>query len=177
MELDNVGNIINETTAYEFGQYIGSRYPYLPKTLVADTNPYWTNKTAVKANYAAGGAHAPYIYTDWTPIYDRLAQGIVAGERATSGDKDWQPLMSIHPTNQWFEDGPVGIASAFYDEMDWLTLDTCQSGHTDHPPNPPIPWWNARRGWEPVEMMYARGETAKGKKRPAIDNEPHYEHR
>ncbi|KAF3931032.1 hypothetical protein ABW20_dc0103511 [Dactylellina cionopaga] len=159
--------------------------------LVADTNPYWTNKTAVKADYAYGGVTPEYSFRDWAPEYNGLADGIIDGERATitsklkDGPKNnadrakykWLPLMTIHPTNQWFADTPVALASSFFDKEDWLTLDSSQSGHADFPPNPPIPWWNARRGWEPVELMWAKGETAKGKKRPAIDNEPHYENR
>src|SRR6187549_3114889 len=77
----DTGSVINITTAYPFGHFIGSRYPYLPKMLVADTNPWWTNKTAVKADYAAGGVPPVYQITDWRPVYDALANGIVDGER------------------------------------------------------------------------------------------------
>jgi hypothetical protein len=174
---DDEGDVVDEKTARVFGEFIGSRYPYLPKILVADTNPYWTNKSAVKADYAAGGVPPVYKITDWTPIYDELAEGIVSGERATVNDAKWQPIITIHPTNQWFAGGPVAVASAFMGNKEWLTLDSSQSGHADFPPNAPIPWWNARRGWEPVEMMYAVGETTPGTKRPALDNEAHYENR
>jgi hypothetical protein len=169
LKANNPG-VLNASTAPTFGQFIGQRYPYLPKTLVADTNPWWENKTAVKADYAAGGAAPAYQVVDWSPVYDALAEGIVAGERA-SATPDWEPLMTIHPTNQWFSGGPLALASAFLGSRAWLTLDSCQSGHADFPPNAPIPWWNARRGWEPVELMYAAGG------RPVVDNEPHYENR
>ncbi|KAF9893683.1 hypothetical protein FE257_009851 [Aspergillus nanangensis] len=176
---------INATTAKTFGQFIGHRYPYLPKTLVGDTNPWWENKTAVKADYANGGIPPTYKVTDWSPVYDDLAMGIVAGERraiatAASGRRNtgtWWPLMTIHPTNQWFTGGPVAVASAFFGNRQWLTLDASQSGHADFPPNPPIPWWNCRRGWEPVELMYATGSKSKARTRPVIDNEAHYENR
>ncbi|EPS35558.1 hypothetical protein H072_11077 [Dactylellina haptotyla CBS 200.50] len=187
---DGKGSFIDINTAYTFGKFIGGRYPYLPKMLVADTNPYWTNKTAVKADYAYGGVTPEYVFRDWAPEYDDLANGIVAGERdiltanltsphnnADRAKFRWQPLMTIHCTNQWFAGTPVALASEFFNNRDWLTFDSSQSGHSDFPPNPPIPWWNARRGWEPVELMWAKGETAKGKKRPAIDNEAHYENR
>ncbi len=177
----NVGGPINAVTAKPFGTFIGQRYPYLPKILVADTNPYWTNKTAVKADYAVGGVTPTYNFTDWGPIYDDLAYGIVDGERAAVQDASHWPLMTIHPTNQWFvggpRDGPLALASAQMGDRDWMTFDASQSGHSDFPPNPPIPWWNARRGWEPVELMYAVGETLPGKKRPCVDNEAHYEAR
>ncbi|OJJ00939.1 hypothetical protein ASPVEDRAFT_82490 [Aspergillus versicolor CBS 583.65] len=181
---DNNGDVLNSTTAHPFGKFLGQRYPYLPKTLVGDTNPYWQNKTAVKADYAYGGVLPPYEVTDWSPVYDDLANGIVAGERqaikASSGHKSnttWWPLMTIHPTNQWFTGGPLALAHDFFGDREWLTLDASQSGHADYPPNPPIPWWNCRRGWEPVEIMYAAGSKDGNKIRPVIDNEPHYENR
>ncbi|GME30447.1 hypothetical protein UCRPA7_2175 [Neofusicoccum parvum] len=173
----NVGSVINTTTAEPFGHFIGQRYPYLPKILVADTNPWWTNKTAIKADYAAGGAAPARPHTDWSEVYDGLAHGIVAGERAAVSSATWRPLLTIHPTNQWFGGGPVALASAFFAGRDWLAFDACQSGHADFPPNPPVPWWNARRGWEPVERMYAAGEVAAGRTRPVLDNEAHYEGR
>ncbi|RAQ81773.1 hypothetical protein COH21_012603, partial [Aspergillus flavus] len=135
-------------------------------TLVGDTNPYWQNKTAVKADYTNGGAPTTYEVTDWSPVYDDLANGIVAGEReaiaATSAQNatTWSPLMSIHPTNQWFTGGPLALAHAFFGNRTWLTLDASQSGHADYPLNPPIPWWNCRRGWEPVELMYNNGNSS-----------------
>ncbi|KAL4759315.1 glycoside hydrolase family 140 protein [Aspergillus foveolatus] len=168
---DNNPGVINSTTAYDFGHFIGSRYPYLPKTLVGDTNPYWQNKTAVRDDYSRGGAPPTYEVIDYSPVYDAMAYGIVDGEREAISSVLWKLLLTIHPTNQWFRDGPLALASAFFGDSSWLTLDASQSGHTDYAPNPPIPWWNSRRGWETVERMYATGG------RPVIDNEPHYENR
>ncbi|ORY66157.1 uncharacterized protein BCR38DRAFT_456783 [Pseudomassariella vexata] len=185
---ENMGSVLNKSTARNFGTFIGQRYPYLPKLLFADTNPWWLNKTAVKDDYAAGGVPPQHQHIDWTPIYDELANGLVVGERNAVASQHkqlsksiepskWWPLMTIHPTNQWFSGGPVALASAFVGARPWLTLDTSQSGHVDYPPNPPLPWWNCRRGWETVELMYAVGENTLGRKRPALDNEPHYENR
>ncbi|PSR80799.1 hypothetical protein BD289DRAFT_54814 [Coniella lustricola] len=188
---DNTPSVLNTSTASVFGQFIGQRYPYLPKTLIADTNPWWENKTAVKDDYAQGGVAPDYPVVDWSPVYNELANGIVAGERqaiansSTDGlarvtrrdNATWNPLMSIHPTNQWFSGGPLAFASAFFGSATWLTLDTCQSGHADFPPNPPIPWWNARRGWEPIELMYAASSMPNSSIRPVLDNEAHYENR
>ncbi|KAL4890310.1 hypothetical protein BDV59DRAFT_195060 [Aspergillus ambiguus] len=153
----NSPGVLNTNTAPAFGRFIGHRYPYLPKTLVADTNP------------CHGGVPPTYEVTDWSPVYDALANGIVAGERQAIAEagraspSTWWPLMTMHPTNQWFQGGPLALAHAFFGNRSWLTLDTSQSGHTDHPPNPPIPWWNCRRGWEPVELMYAAGSNAGGR--------------
>lgn len=175
--LANAGSVINITTAKPFGNFIGQRYPYLPKLLVADTNPWWMNKTAVKADYATGGVPPTYDHVDWSDVYDALAEGVTTGEREAISSTTWKPLMTIHPTNQWFSGGPIALASTLVGDREWLTFDTSQSGHADYPPNPPIPWWNARRGWEPVELMYAAGEKSDGRTRPALDNEAHYEAR
>ncbi|KAM0326210.1 hypothetical protein ACHAQA_006807 [Verticillium albo-atrum] len=182
----NEGGVINEKTAFAFGEFIGRRYPYMPKFLVGDTNPWWQSRPDVRDDYLDGGVKPEREVIDWSPIYKDLAYGIITGEkemignstkRRTSCDKQYKPLMSIHPTNQWFAGGPVAVASAFFPDEEWLTFDCSQSGHSDFPPNPPIPWWNCRRGWESVELMYAVGESTPGKKRPALDMEPHYEGR
>jgi hypothetical protein len=173
------------------GEFIGQRYPYLPKVLFADTNPWWQNKTAVKDDYSKGEVAPEYPHTDWRNVYDELSEGIIDGESGAvasqrrrgedgtqSDDPAWEPPITIHPTNQWFSGGPVALASAFLGDRAWLTFDASQSGHADYAPNPPIPWLNCRRGWEPVQLMYAAGgDGGSGKKRPALDNEPHYEHR
>ena len=177
--------------ARNFGEYIGNRYPYMPKLLFGDTNPWWKNKTEIIRDYAYGGvrgAKTPeeYEVIDFTDVWDALAEGFVDGERRALGDK-WdeplengllyRPMISAHPTNQWFTGGPLALSSSWFADRDWLTFDTAQSGHSDFPPNPTIPWWSARRSWETAELMYAIGETTEGKKRPALDNEPRYEWR
>lgn len=158
---------LNASNAYAFGQWFGGRYAYSPKLLVGDTNPIWTNKTAVKNNYAIGGVPPKYEFTDYEPVYDALARGLKAAQP--------ESMITIHCTNQWFPNTPVALASAFYDDKEWLDFDTSQSGHSDYPPNPPIEWWSARRGYETVELMYANAYATKT--RPVLDNEPHYENR
>lgn len=81
--------------------------------------------------------------------------------------------MTIHPTNIWFPGTPTALASSFFDDRDWLTFDACQSGHTDYPPDVPMFWWNARRAYEPISIMYSNP----AKTRPVLDNEGHYEGR
>ncbi|KAL1597860.1 hypothetical protein SLS60_008347 [Paraconiothyrium brasiliense] len=186
-----VPGYLNESTARVFGEFVGRRYPYVPKILFGDTNPWWKNKTTVSTDYAYGGvasAHLPenYPVMDFSGVYNALAEGIVKGEGEVvrnksygtgSGNQRYIPMISIHPTNQWFLGGPLALASSFFGDSEWLTFDLSQSGHSDHPPNPPIPWWSCRRGWEPAELMWSVGENIPGKKRPAIENEPHYEWR
>ncbi|KAF4632564.1 hypothetical protein G7Y89_g5555 [Cudoniella acicularis] len=162
---NNVAGSINASNAKDFGNWIGKRYPGLPKLLVADTNPYWTNKTAVSSDYTSGGVHSPYSFTDYIPVYDEMAAGLIEGEGANA-------QITTHSTNQWFEGGPIALASAFFGNKQWLTFDSSQSGHSNYAPNAPIPWWNAAKGYEPVELMYATKPA-----RPALDNEAHYENR
>lgn len=178
---ENVAGPLNTSNAGVLGEFIGKRYPYLPKILFGDINPTWQNKTQVKAEYAAGGVLSYYETIDWLPVYDTLAEGIIRGEESVirngTGSAKYKPLISLHNQNQWFSGAPLALASSEAGHRDWLTFDIAQSGHSDYPPNPPINWWNCRRGYETVELMYAVGETRSGKKRPALDNEPHYEGR
>lgn len=168
-------SIITEENGEAFGRFIGERYPYLPKFLFADTNPYWANSGAISAEYKAGGVPNVWSSVDFRGVYDAVARGIVAGERAAIGDDHYQPLLTMHPRNQWMPDAPVALASANLGDRDYLTFDVAQSGHADTPPNPPIPWWNARRGYETVEVMW--DTSVGGRSRPVLDNEPHYEAR
>ena len=103
---------LNKSTSYTFGKFIGTRYPYLPTVIVPDTNPYWANEMAAKADYAVGGTQMPFEYTNWDPEYDLLAEGITNGEReaiaimrtsrsaetslASHPDlKRWRPFMTM----------------------------------------------------------------------------------
>lgn len=162
---DNVS--ITAENGYAFGQWFGARYPDSPYLLMADTNPVWTNKTAVSSNYALGGVQPEYTFDDYMPVADAVAAGLQDGSGAGSS-----ALITLHPTNQWFTGTPLALASAFADDRDWLTLDSSQSGHADYPPNPPIEWWDTRSGYKTVEIMYANDKV-----RPVLDNEPHYEAR
>lgn len=55
-------SIINNTPATPFGMFIGKRYSYLPKILVANTNSLWENKTAAIADFAVGAVIPQYQY-------------------------------------------------------------------------------------------------------------------
>lgn len=171
-------SLITADNGEAFGRFIGERYPYLPKILFGDTNPFWANSNAIRDEYRAGGVLNVWPSTDFRPVWDAVANGIVAGERAVIGDDNdgYVPLITMHARNQWMPDAPIALASANLGDRDYLTLDTAQSGHADTPPNPPIPWWNARRGYETVERMWNASLTS-GKPLPVIDNEPHYERR
>ncbi len=172
LTVDNTAGDVNITltaqNSYAFGRWFGTRYPDNPYVLVADTNPVYTNETTYKSAYAAGGIFPDFEYIDWSPIYDQLALGLQDGS-----SKGKKALITIHPTNIWFPGTPTALASSFFDNRDWLTFDACQSGHTDYAPDVPMYWWNARRAYEPISLMY--GNTSKT--RPVLDNEGHYEGR
>ena len=168
-------SIITEDNGEAFGEFIGNRYPYLPKLLFADTNPWWANDKAIEEDYLRGGVPGNHPSVDFRPVYDAVARGIVAGERKAVGDRSFKPLLTMHPRNQWMPDAPMALASSNLGDRDYLTFDVAQSGHADTPPHPPIPWWNARRGYETVEVMW--DASIAGRSRPVIDNEPHYEAR
>ena len=68
------------TNARAFGTWIGKHYPGLLKILGVDTNSYWTNKSAMPADYQAGGVQPMPVFTDYSDVYDELAAGLRAGE-------------------------------------------------------------------------------------------------
>jgi hypothetical protein len=167
--LENSPGIINKTNALQFGEWIGKRYPGLPKLLVADINPLWVNKTAFIESY---GKHMLSL-VDHRPLYDLLAQGLINGEIKNGINQTSTPaIITAHLTNQWFTPGPIAVSSAFFDNRTWLTFDSCQTGHTNVAPNPFIHWWNAEKPFEAVRAMYQNLIP-----RPIVDNEAHYENR
>jgi hypothetical protein len=165
--------VFTPSNARGFGEFIGKRYPYLPKFLFADTNPLWADQNSIVNGYTRGGIQKHYPSVDFRSVYDAMAQGIVHGERDASGKSTYEPLLTMHPRNQWMPDAPVALASANLGDRDYLTFDASQSGHVFTAPHPPIPWWNAKRGWEAVESMY--NASSVGRRRPVLDNEAHYE--
>jgi hypothetical protein len=168
--LENSLGAINKTNALQFGQWIGNRYPGLPKLLIADINPLWVNKTAYIENY--GKASAPSL-VDHRPVYDLLAQGLINGEIKAGIDQASTPaIITAHLTNQWFDQGPIAIASAFFNDRTWFTFDSSQTGHTNVAPHLHMQWWNAEQPYEAVQAMYRNPTT-----RPIVDNEAHYENR
>lgn len=190
---EGVDGILDAKSARHFGKFVGKRYPYVPKVIFGDNNPIWKSKRNVSAEYFFGGQLSEklddeYETWDYRDVWNGLAEGIVDGEREVleahgewgkenSKGLTYAPILSMHGQNQWFRGTVDSISSSNFGDKEWLTFDTVQSGHGDSPPNAPIPWWSCRRAYEPAELMYAVGETREGKKRPALDNEPHYEHR
>jgi hypothetical protein len=101
-----------------------------------------------------------------------MAEGILSTELAL-WEGHGRPLITYHPTAVWLPSGPQAIASAFFPDRDWLTLDGSQSGHADFPNLPFRPafgWWDSRSSHAPVRKMW---ETKPA--RPIIDLESHYE--
>lgn len=82
--------LFNETSAESFGRFIGHRYPFLPKIIGGDTNPFWTGGGELFKRYAANGRD-PYdeplpTYEDLPvhdsrPLFRAMARGIVEAEQ------------------------------------------------------------------------------------------------
>ncbi|GMK54161.1 hypothetical protein CspeluHIS016_0107470 [Cutaneotrichosporon spelunceum] len=162
--------LFNPENARLYGQYIGRRYPHLPKVLGGDSNPIWTDVKAFEARVsdakAAGGSASlqGLPRTNSSAVVDAMAEGILSAEP--------DAFLTYHPTALALPGSPPAAASAFFGDRKWLALDACQSGHIDVPEpacNPPLQFWDARASHIPLTQMWNAG------RRPIIDLEGHYE--
>lgn len=174
--------LFNENNARTYGEYVGGRYPYLPKILGGDSNPVWSNGAEIKSRNPPlpFGQPVPEGYklpnsldlprVDITNVIEAMAQGIVSAE-----SRHWEglgkPLITYHNCPHWLPWSPEARASAFFGDRDWLVLDSCQSGHSDCPTmqyDPPFNKWEARSTHVPISKMWEAQPA-----RPVIDLESH----
>lgn len=101
--------LFDERSAEHFGNFIGQRYPFLPKILGGDTNPFWTGGGELFKRYAQGGRQ-PYDeplptyqdlpVRDTRAVFDAMARGIVAAETPFWDNRfpGQVPFLTYHPT-------------------------------------------------------------------------------
>jgi hypothetical protein len=153
--------IFNETNSYEYGLFLGERYPFHPFILGGDTNRYW-NMKAPKAVEAGEDVTLLKVH-DCGRITESMARGIAEGEKravqALPADikekvKDYQSFITYHSTQGgwtgqccahshfvsaplmplypgWLPSAPPASGSAQFPEASWLSLDGVQTGHSE----------------------------------------------
>ncbi|KAG7378306.1 hypothetical protein PHYPSEUDO_010263 [Phytophthora pseudosyringae] len=139
-------SVFNESTAYQWGHYLGERYPGIPKILGGDTNCFWVrNTTAAMISYAASPTVDPATLLG--PVEDTTYL------RAREHSDGVRPL-----------DVPK--------EEDRVSIDAVQSGHA----TPvalggfsPYETWDSTKNYELIAAM-RDGFTG-----PVLDVENHYE--
>ncbi|EGZ06356.1 hypothetical protein PHYSODRAFT_319793 [Phytophthora sojae] len=170
-------SLFNDSTAYEWGKYVGERYPGLPKILGGDTNCFWVrNTTAAMISYAESPTVDPATLLgpveDTTHLWLSMRSGVKDAESA----QGYEPVILFHPTAGNI-DRPVQTPEAyghlqFPKEEDRVSIDAVQSGHAT--PEAlggftPYKTWDSTKNYELIAAM-RDGFTG-----PVLDLENHYE--
>eukprot|EP00644_Phytophthora_capsici_P003208 jgi/Phyca11/102730/e_gw1.7.796.1 len=169
--------IFNESNAYEWGQYIGNRYPGLPKILGGDSNALWSwNVSEVQAAYAEDpDQDLPSLLA---PIEDTSAvwASMLHGLKDSEIQHGYDSLVLYHPTNSWIvkpevTPDPYGHIM-LPNEEDRVSIDAVQSGHATPDPTSkftPIAGWDSTKNYECIHEMRDKFTG------PVLDLENHYE--
>jgi hypothetical protein len=96
-----VGNpiIFDKYNAYDYGKFLGRRYPHHPFVLGADSVRYWNPETVKRM--ASGGPFDDLDLIDYGPVWEAMAQGLKDGEMQTSMEvfphhEAYQTLITFH---------------------------------------------------------------------------------
>ncbi|KAG6614373.1 Phosphatidylserine synthase [Phytophthora cinnamomi] len=170
-------SIFNESTAYEWGKYIGDRYPGLPKILGGDSDCIWARNTSeAMVSYAADPNVDPATLLgpleDTTDIWVSMRTGVKDAETA----QGYEPVILFHPTAGWIsrpENTPEAYGHLMLPkEEDRVSINGVQSGHAT--PDAlggftPYTTWDSTKNYELIAKM--RDEFTG----PVLDLENHYE--
>lgn len=91
--------IFNRENAYEFGRYMGERYPFHPFVLGGDSVRYWNPDTV---NHMQGGGSIEKLeIIDYGPTWEALAQGLRYGEKQAANihqldTSNYETLITYH---------------------------------------------------------------------------------
>ncbi|GMF50257.1 unnamed protein product [Phytophthora fragariaefolia] len=170
-------SIFNESTAYEWGKYIGDRYPGLPKILGGDSDCIWPRNTSkAMVSYAADPNVDPATLLgpleDTTDSWVSMRTGVNDAETAHG----YEPVILFHPTAGWIsrpENTPEAYGHLMLPkEEDRVSINGVQSGHAT--PDAfgsftPYSTWDSTKNYELISKM--RDEFTG----PVLDLENHYE--
>lgn len=188
--------IFNETNANWYGNYIGKRYPGLPKIIGADSNGLWScnissAQTAWQADTTLEPSSLVSPIEDTRSIWSSMAKGLKEAE----ADEGFTSFITWHPTNQNRKGTvkPYGhnvstskpreaqlIRLTFFAQymngsFGHLSMDAVQSGHSlaDHTTLGQefymLEMWDSTKNYNNISEMRAAFPG------PVIDLENHYE--
>ncbi|TIA89927.1 hypothetical protein E3P99_01837 [Wallemia hederae] len=170
--------LFNEKNARAFGQYIGNRYPGLPKMIGGDSNGDWACSIPdISEEYTSNPNQDPYAMlpniTDTRYIWSAMVSGMQEAEKAHDTDL----FVTFHPTNTYLN--LTGLPLAYgHNYLNTTTspfnvsMDVVQSGHAIPgvtPSNEAIVGWDSEKNYDMVTEMR---DAFIG---PVIDLENHYE--
>lgn len=169
---------LNAGNAEALGRWVASRYrgQGIVWVLGGDTNPVWAkNWQVAKDEQGQEKFIGDQTVVDYRPVYDAMANGIVAGE---GGD----PFITYHPTPLSPLGAALPLTSLFFADRSWLDMNMLQSGHTALSSGRylggdvivrrqmRIFQYNTTYNYEPVSYEYHSSPT-----RPVVDGEPRFE--
>ncbi|KAF4315175.1 hypothetical protein G195_011306 [Phytophthora kernoviae 00238/432] len=169
--------IFNESNAYEWGKYVGARYPGLPKILGGDSNALWSwNMSEVQAAYAEDpDQDLPSLLApieDTSPVWARMHAGLKEAER----EQGYASVVIYHPTAGWIvkpEVTPLPYGhNMLPNEEDRVSINAVQSGHSTPDPTSkftPALGWDSTKNYENIVEMRDKFTG------PVLDLENHYE--
>jgi hypothetical protein len=191
--------LFNTRNAYEYGHFLGDRYPFHPFVLGGDTNRYWNS--GVHETVMAGQDVTKLELSDCGDVVEAMAKGIMDGEKSALNRHQsdlpqqaltYQSFITYHSTQGMSPCNAASIAltkigwpahaktpacaSLQFPQSSWLSLDCIQTGHGDRHDNPnvKINMWQGTKPYVPLRIMY-NTMRPDGRPRPVIDLEPHYE--
>jgi len=97
--------LFNPRNAYEYGQFLGDRYPFHPFVLGGDTNRYWNPR--VHETVMAGQDVTKLELSDCGDVVEAMAKGIMDGEKGIllkhqghlpESAQTYQPFITYHST-------------------------------------------------------------------------------
>ena len=144
---DGIGKLIDQTNAYNYGNWLGERYQ-------KRTNIVWV---------LGGDRHPVHGDEDYRPVWRKMAEGIAHGVTGNklkwdTPDSAWNELLlTYHPC---YTDSPeIYSSSQWLSDDAWLSFNMIQSGHRQQVEN-----------YRQILEDYNRKPT-----RPVLDGEPNYE--
>jgi hypothetical protein len=175
---ESTASIFNKTSARVWGEYIGARYPGLPKIIGGDTNVIWSrniSKVMLKVfpeDTSVDPVSLMAPLEDTAGIWKSMRAGLAEAE---SG-QGYESLVIYHPSGGWFvqpEDSPRAFGhNMLPDKADRVSVDAVQSGHAlPDTSNRFTPWtsWDSTKNYEAIAEMRDRFTG------PVLDLENHYE--
>ncbi|KAF4047352.1 putative collagen-binding domain of a collagenase [Phytophthora infestans] len=169
--------IFNESNAYDWGKYIGERYPGLPKLLGGDSEVMWSwNISEVQAAYAEDpDQDLPSLLApieDTSAVWASMNRGLKEAERA----QGYESVVIYHPTAGWIVKPEVTPEAYGHNmlpnEQDRMSIDAVQSGYATPDPTSKFTTtfgWDSTNNYDLIANMRDRSTG------PVIDLENHYE--
>ncbi|KZV60446.1 hypothetical protein PENSPDRAFT_659533 [Peniophora sp. CONT] len=171
--------IFNESSAEWYGDFIGQRYPGLPKIIGGDSNGFWScNTSSAQDAFRADPTLDPKTLlgpiTDTRSVWSSMAKGLANAEQ----EAGFEPFVSWHPTNMWISTPDTGLPyghNYMNGTFGRVSMDAVQSGHNVPDNNTLDAGFDVMMGWDST-LNYENIATMRAAfSGPVVGLENHYE--